>query len=154
MAGDFGREMKIQLMMDASVANAVVERNGRSKVRHLEVDVPWLQQEQARIALPLSKVKGDDNRADRTTTHVATSTVERRLNQYGITRERGRAKIAANRCSTGIAGRGGGTEADVEAEANDRSRGRGQTGIWIREHNTWRRTPLSLRLRCRHVPQF
>ena len=44
--------------MDANAAKGIIERPGVSKVRHLDCDVIWLQQQQLRRAMPLIKIKG------------------------------------------------------------------------------------------------
>ena len=40
---DLGTTMKIRVHLDANAAKGMVEREGIGKVRHLEVDVLWLQ---------------------------------------------------------------------------------------------------------------
>ena len=41
-----GGDIKIRMHIDASAAKSLIERKGLSKVRHLDVDVLWLQQQQ------------------------------------------------------------------------------------------------------------
>ena len=46
---DFGvAEPKVSIGMDASAAIGMAQRTGLNKVRHVEVDVLWLQEQQAR----------------------------------------------------------------------------------------------------------
>ena len=40
---DFGKPSRMQLHLDASAAKGIVERRGLSKVRHVDVNVLWLQ---------------------------------------------------------------------------------------------------------------
>ena len=54
---DLGGAVDRQVMMDASAAKAIIERRGIHKVRHLDVDILWLQQEEARRLMPLQKIK-------------------------------------------------------------------------------------------------
>ena len=49
---DFGvKDPKVSVGMDASAAMGMVQRVGLSKVRHVEVDVLWVQEQQARRVL-------------------------------------------------------------------------------------------------------
>ena len=41
-------EPKIRMHLDATAAKGIVERKGLSKVRHIDIDVLWLQEQQAR----------------------------------------------------------------------------------------------------------
>ena len=47
---------KVRMHLDATAAKGIIERKGLSKVRHVEVDILWLQELQARRLLPLNKV--------------------------------------------------------------------------------------------------
>ena len=67
---DFGIDVKIQVFLDANAANGIIERKGLSKVRHLDTEHLWLQQEQARRLLPLAKVDGTLNVADLMTKYL------------------------------------------------------------------------------------
>ena len=40
--------MKVRVGMDATAAMGIVQRRGLSKLRHVEVDVLWVQEQQAR----------------------------------------------------------------------------------------------------------
>ena len=57
-------EMQIELHLDATAAKGIIERRGLSKVRHVDVNVLWLQETCARRAIPLNKVPGEENCAD------------------------------------------------------------------------------------------
>ena len=72
---DLGRSTKVRVHVDANAAKGMVERRGLQKVRHLEIDHLWLQEQQARRLLPLSKVLGTDNPGDLMTKTVAQSLV-------------------------------------------------------------------------------
>ena len=54
----------MQLHLDASAAKSIVERQGLSKVRHVDANVLWLQETCARKLIPLEKVAGEDNCSD------------------------------------------------------------------------------------------
>ena len=46
---DFGEEgMRVRVGMDATAAMGIVQRRGLSKLRHVEMDVLWVQEQQAR----------------------------------------------------------------------------------------------------------
>ena len=46
---DFGEAgLKVRFGMDATAAMGIVQRRGLSKLRHAEVDVLWVQEQQAR----------------------------------------------------------------------------------------------------------
>ena len=56
---DFAREVKIRLHLDAAAAKGIIERRGLSKVRHIDVNILWLQEVCARKVLPVQKVAGE-----------------------------------------------------------------------------------------------
>ena len=56
--------------MDATAAKGMAERQGIPRVRHIEVDHLWIQEQEARRVLPISKVNGGDNPADLMTKNV------------------------------------------------------------------------------------
>ena len=58
LAGDLGMELKTRVHVDATAAKGMVERRGISRVRHIEVDHLWIQEQEARRMLPISKVDG------------------------------------------------------------------------------------------------
>ena len=59
LLSDFGcSTMRASIGMDASAAIGIVQRQGISKLRHVEVYVLWIQEQQARRLLPLRKVPG------------------------------------------------------------------------------------------------
>ena len=60
----------MRVHVDASAAIGIVERRDLSKIRHLDVDVWWLQEMQARRMLPLQKIKGQVSPADVMTKHL------------------------------------------------------------------------------------
>ena len=61
LIADLGRTVALRVHVDAAAAKGMVERQGLQKVRHLEVDHLWLQEQQARRILPLSNVLGTGN---------------------------------------------------------------------------------------------
>ena len=56
LLADFGVPgAKVSIGMDANSAMGMGQRVGLQKVRHVEVDVLWIQEQQARGLLPLRK---------------------------------------------------------------------------------------------------
>ena len=63
---DFGSVgVKASVGMDANAAIGIVQRRGLNKLRHVELDARWIQEQQARRLLLLRKVPGPRNPSDR-----------------------------------------------------------------------------------------
>ena len=86
--------VKCRVGMDASAAIGIVRRPGLNKLRHVELDVLWLQEQQARRLLPLRKVPGPLNPSDMTTKHVDLSHIEQYIGILNLEFAAGRASIA------------------------------------------------------------
>ena len=71
LSNDFGTDMYSRLHMDSTAARGIIDRQGLSKVRHLDVNLLWLQEQLARDRVPLLKVPGPENNADLMTKHLA-----------------------------------------------------------------------------------
>ena len=56
LCADIGLKAEVRVHVDATAAKSIVEREGLGRVRHVELDVLWLQEQQARSRLPLVKV--------------------------------------------------------------------------------------------------
>ena len=52
MSLGFGISATVQVHVDASAAKGIVERRGLQQTRHIEVDILWLQEMQARLYFP------------------------------------------------------------------------------------------------------
>ena len=61
---DFGEEIKARVHIDASAAKSIIEREGLDRLRHIEVNVLWLQEQELRRNLPMVKIDGKLNMAD------------------------------------------------------------------------------------------
>ena len=61
--------------IDATAAKGIIEREGLSKVRYIDTDVLWLQEQQARRVLPLTKVFGTENISDLMTENLTASDI-------------------------------------------------------------------------------
>ena len=64
-------ETEIRLHLDATAAQGILERTGIAKIRHIDVNVLWLQEQCARKMVPVKKVPGTQNQADLMTKHLA-----------------------------------------------------------------------------------
>ena len=95
LAKDLGRKVEIQLHIDALAAKGMIERKGLSKVRHLDVNVLWLQEQCARKILPLNKVPGENNPADLMTKHLGAAKVQNNVDVLNMQFLGGRADKAA-----------------------------------------------------------
>ena len=94
LAGDLGRELKTRVHADATAAMGMVERRGISRVRHIEVDHLWIQEQEARRMLPISKVDGGHNPADLMTKNVGIALVMKHMTAKGIRFADGRSEAA------------------------------------------------------------
>ena len=80
--------------MDANAAIGIVQRSGLNKLRHVELDILWLQEQQARRLLPLRKVPGPLSPSDMMTKHVDLAHIEQYMKILYLKFEAGRASIA------------------------------------------------------------
>lgn len=64
LCAEMGSEVRARLHIDATAAMGILERRGLHKVRHLDVDTLWLQQQSAKEVLPIVKVSSERNSAD------------------------------------------------------------------------------------------
>ena len=135
---DVGIKTQARVHVDANAAKEIVEREGLGKVRHVEVDVLWLQEQQARARLPLHKCEGTWNPADLMTNSLPRAGIQRHINFLGMVEAEGRSAKAAqlHAISTSID--------EVVSQGNDGYdadswEARGQEGKWIRQHTTPRR---------------
>ena len=135
LCGDLGTEMKVRVHLDASAAKGMVEREGIGKVRHLEVDVLWLQEQQARARLPLLKVLGTVNPADLMTKHLARADIVKNLRIAGLVELEGRSTKAAKLHSV-VSRIEDLVDHDTAGADPDAWESRGEGGAWIRRHST------------------
>ena len=122
--------------IDANAAKSLIERKGLSKVRHLDVDVLWLQQQQARRLLPIQKIAGTENPSDLMTKHLDRITIDKYVSILGMYMLEGRAEIAQKLHSI----KRSMCNKDKWVWGNRRSEWGPATGIcWTRQHNIPRR---------------
>ena len=109
----------------------IIERKGLSKVKHVDLDHLWLQQEQARRLLPLQKVDGAINPADLMTKHLPEAVIKKHVRLLRLELAQGRAGNAAQLHALSTQGRKGRTGDTWDAVC--------KAGHWRRRHVTWRR---------------
>ena len=156
LLSDFGcSSMRASVGMDASAAIGIVQRQGISKLRHVEVDVLWIQEQQARRLLPLRKVPGPRNPSDMGTKHIAVALLDQYLEQLNLQVVAGRAAIAQQLHGLGEGDRQStcatnahtaslkqkNSAADRDADSWTSA---GSQGSWIRCHRTSRRSLFTL----------
>ena len=92
---DLGLGKRMQLHLDASAAKSIVERQGLSKVRHVDVNVLWLQETCARKMIPLEKVAGEDICSDMMTKNLTSAKLDKNITIMHIQSRKGRSEKAA-----------------------------------------------------------
>lgn len=55
---DLGNSVAWMIFIDASAANCIIEREGLAKVRHVDVNVLWLLEQEVGRRWPLHKIVG------------------------------------------------------------------------------------------------
>merc|ERR1712026_11355 len=74
---------KIGIYTDASAAIGMVQRQGTGKVRHIEVGMLWIQQNQKEGEIEVAKVDGKNNPADMFTKQVPAEVMWRHMTTIG-----------------------------------------------------------------------
>ena len=69
---------KVRLGMGASAAIGTAQRTGPNNVRHVEVDVLWIQEHVAQRMLPIGKIPGPQKPSDLCTKTVGVALMEQR----------------------------------------------------------------------------
>ena len=141
--------MEIQLHIDALAAKGMIERKGLSKVRHLDVNVLWLQEQCARKILPVAKVPGEENPADLMTKHLGAAKIAMSIKTLNMRIVDGRAGKAAQLHQLTETRRGDCVVGHVlwdamsdrltDKRGGDSWKNKGEAGIWHRIHTKPRR---------------
>ena len=145
---DLGCEFQARVHMDATAAQGVIDRQGISKIRHLDVNALWLQEQLAREHAPISKVLGTKNGADLMTKNVAGPLMLEHCHRLMLEPREGRALKAAElqylgrnaRVARADEGMIAACERYAEGNRRDHWNSRGAEGKWIRIHSTPRRS--------------
>ena len=147
LALDMGVDMQSRLHMDATAAQGIIDRQGLSKVRHLDVNLLWLQEQMARDKVPLLKVPGPENNADLMTKHLAEGVIRGHVTRMSLEFQEGRSQKAANLQSVAkMSKHARQLKSDkkltsvctqvAHGHGGDRWHARGVEGSWIRMHTT------------------
>ena len=90
MMKDLGLEAEIEISTDAEAAKGISTRKGLGKVRHIEVNQPWLQDRVARGDIRVKKVKGTENFADALTKYVGSKELQFHMKGVRLEKKEGR----------------------------------------------------------------
>ena len=130
---DLGATMGVRLNLDASAAKGILERQGISKVRHIDVNVLWLQQQVAKKIVPLIKVDGTANCSDLLTKHLAAHVQRKHAEMMRLEFRDGRSQMAAQ---LHVLDRVQPQEEFNDEGGTDRWEERGEQGRWTRVNRT------------------
>lgn len=87
---DLGEQVQARVFIDASAAKSIIEREGLAKVRHIDVNVSWIQEQGVCRKLPLHKILGTSNPADLMTKHLNQDQIVKYLHKLDIHYKQGR----------------------------------------------------------------
>ena len=130
MMKELGKETEVRIHIDASAAKGILERTGLHKVRHLDVDMLWMQAQAAKDLLKIKKVDGDKNLADLMTKNMTQSKTDQLVDMMGLVFRAGRSDTAAKLYST--------SERGDDVGGGDLWVSRGSNGSWARLHKVER----------------
>ena len=144
---DLGKKTELQLHIDALAAKGMIERKGLSQVRHVDVNVLWLQEKCARKMLPVNKVPGEESPADLMTKHLVSPKILKNVKALGMRHVDGRAEKAAQLHSLD---RDNGpdnmqwwdvaSDKLMDRKGGDKWKSAGENGVWRRLHLKPRRS--------------
>ena len=77
---DLGIKHEIVLYTDSSAAKGISSRRGLGKVRHIELNQLWLQDQVARGKISVRKIRGEDNISDSLTKHSNPERIKQTMN--------------------------------------------------------------------------
>ena len=79
---DLGVKHELVVYTDSSAAKGMSNRRGLGKVRHVELNQLWLQDQVARGKITVRKIKGEDNISDSLTKYSGTALVAHYCNWH------------------------------------------------------------------------
>ena len=92
---DIGADVGIRLELDVTAANGILDRQGISKVRHIDFNWLWLQAQNAKRIVPLNRIPGEVNTANLMTKHFAITMILRHMSKLNLVHVGGRSDAAA-----------------------------------------------------------
>ena len=93
MLDELGVEAMVEIQTDASAAKGIALRRGLVKVRHIEVNQLWVQEEVAEGKLKIRKISSDVNVADHLMKYLNAEGIAKHLNSTGQWIEEGRHRL-------------------------------------------------------------
>ena len=81
---DLGIQVKVQIWTDSEACKGICNRTGLGKIKHMDVQLLWLQDAVWRERVKLVKVRGDKNPSDLMTKHLSRAAIERNLARLGF----------------------------------------------------------------------
>ena len=138
LCADMGSDVSIVLELDATAAKGILDRQGIAKVRHIDVNCLWLQEQCAKKLVPLRKIPGEHNCADLMTRHLSTAVILRHMAMLNLAHVGGRSEAAAklHTLMDKAAPRKAVAFIDPKPKraVNDYWAERGEHGRWVRVH--------------------
>ena len=92
---DLGETVSMILELDATAAKGILDRTGLAKVRHIDVNFLWIQEQCAKKLVPLVKIPGEHNTADLMTNRLTVLMIKRHVEKLCRSFRDGRAEKAA-----------------------------------------------------------
>jgi len=126
MMKELGKETEVRIHIDSSAAKGILERTGLHKVRHLDVDMLWMQAQAAKDLLKIRKVDGEKNLADLMTKNMTHGKIDQLIEMMDLAFRAGRSDTAAKLYTTG--------ERGDDVGGGDLWISRGDKGSWTRLH--------------------
>ena len=87
---DLGIEIDVRIWTDSEACKGICGRTGIGKIKHLDVQLLWLQDAVRREKVKLGKIRGDKNPADLMTKHLSRVVIDKNLERLGFKRSRPR----------------------------------------------------------------
>ena len=78
---ELGWSYEVKIKVDANATIGTLHRRGLGKLRHVEVEELWLQQEISKKKVSVTKIKGVENTAD-----IGTKPVKKEASEYLMTK--------------------------------------------------------------------
>ena len=84
---DLAIEVRIRVHTDSSACKGICGRSGLGKIKHLDVQLLWLQDAVRRDRVEMVKIRGDRNPADLMTKHLGSQPISMNLARLGFERK-------------------------------------------------------------------
>ena len=94
MAKDFGIDLKIKIITDATAAQGISLRRGLGQVRHIETNTLWIQDRVRKGDIEVEKVGGKDNISDALTKEAGSESLVTHMRGCNMFVKDGRHELA------------------------------------------------------------